>query len=132
MSTRYALELRALEDSTHATRRSPALDALRRALNYDWPEIQKHLIEEAAKKDGHEGDPYEPYWTTNSDGTRTLHGSADGWWLKQFDRKDVLDDVARHRHYEYRSLACGQRDRHAFMTPTAFEIAARLRRLFFR
>lgn len=66
------------------------MDALRRALDSDWPEIQKHLIEEAAKKDGHEGDPYEPYWTTNSDGTRTLHGSADAWWLKHFDRNDVL------------------------------------------
>ena len=66
------------------------LDALRRALNYDWPEIQKHLIEEAAKKHGHEGDPYAPYWTTNSDGTRTHHGSLDAWWLKHFDRKDVI------------------------------------------
>ena len=66
------------------------LDVLRRALNYDWPEIQKHLIEEAAKEAGHEGDPYEPYWTTNSDGTRTLHASLDSGWLKFFDRKDVL------------------------------------------
>lgn len=68
-------------------------DALRRALNFDWPEIQKHLIEEAAKKDGQERDPYEPYWTTNSDGTRTLHASADAWWLKDFHRKDVLMEL---------------------------------------
>ncbi len=68
-------------------------DALRRALNFDWPEIQKHLIEEAAKRDGQERDPYEPYWTTNSDGTRTLHASADAWWLKNFDRKDVLMEL---------------------------------------
>lgn len=66
------------------------LDVLRRALNYDWPEIQKHLIEEAAKEAGQDGDPYEPYWTINSDGRRTLHGSADAWWLKHFNRKDVL------------------------------------------
>lgn len=65
-------------------------DALRRALDHDWPEIQNHLIAEAAKEAGHTGDPYEPYWTTNSDGTRTLHGSADAWWLQHFDRKDVL------------------------------------------
>ena len=64
--------------------------ALKRALNYDWPEIQQHLIEEAAKEYGHEGDPNEPHWTTNSDGTRTLHGSLDSWWLKHFDRNDVL------------------------------------------
>lgn len=66
------------------------MDALRRALDFDWPEIQKHLIEEAAREDGTERDPYEPYWTTNSDGTRALHASPDAWWLKHFERKDVL------------------------------------------
>ncbi len=70
------------------------LDALRRALNYDWPEIQKHLIEEGAKEaaeeDDEERDPYEPYWRTNPDGTRTLHMSFDSWWLKDFVREDVL------------------------------------------
>lgn len=64
------------------------------AVNYSWPEVQKHLLEEAAKKatakDGIERDPYESYWTTNSDGTRTLHASADAWWLKDFNREDVL------------------------------------------
>lgn len=65
-------------------------DALRQALDNDWPEIQKQLMEAAAKADGHEGDPYEPYWTTNSDGVRTLHASADAWWLKRFKREDVL------------------------------------------
>ena len=65
-------------------------DALRQALNQDWPEIQKHLIEQAAEEHGQEGDPYAPYWTTNADGTRTLHASLDAWWLKDFDRNDVL------------------------------------------
>ena len=40
------------------------LDALQRALNYDWPEIQRSLI---------------------GDGI-----SDDSWWLDRFDRKDVL------------------------------------------
>ncbi len=69
------------------------LDALRQALNYNWPEIQSQLIEEGAKADGHERDPYEPYWTTASDGTRTLHFSPDAWWLKRFKREEVLLDL---------------------------------------
>ncbi|MDE2749475.1 MAG: GNAT family N-acetyltransferase [Chloroflexota bacterium] len=71
--------------------------ALKQALDQDWPEIQKHLIEEGAKdaaeESGEERDPYEPYWTTNSDGTRTLHMNFDGWWLKHFDRNDVLMEL---------------------------------------
>ncbi|MCY3867540.1 MAG: GNAT family N-acetyltransferase [Chloroflexi bacterium] len=66
------------------------IDALKQAVNFSWPEIQKHLIEEAAREHGDVADPYEPYWTTNSDGTRTLHASADAWWLKDFKREDVL------------------------------------------
>ena len=64
--------------------------ALEQALNYDWPEIQRHLIEEAAKAQSQESDPYEPYWTTESDGTRTLHASPDSWWLREFRREDVI------------------------------------------
>lgn len=71
------------------------LDALKRAMDYEWPEIQKHLIEEAAKEDGKEGDPYEPYWTTNEGGTKTLHMSFDSWWLKDFKREDVLMTLPR-------------------------------------
>lgn len=66
------------------------LAALKQATNCSWPELQKHHIEQAAKDAGHEGDPYEHYWTTNSDGARTLHGSMDSWWLKDFIREDVL------------------------------------------
>ena len=40
------------------------LEALKQALDYDWPEIQKHLI---------------------GDGK-----GFDSWWLDRFDRKDVL------------------------------------------
>ncbi len=65
-------------------------ETLKQALDYDWPEIQKRLIEEAANEHGEVADPYQPYWTTNSDGTRTLHASVDAWWLKDFDRKHVI------------------------------------------
>ncbi len=65
-------------------------DALRQALDYSWPDIQKHLIEEAAKESGHTGDPYEPYVTTNSDGTRTHHINFDSWWLRDFNDADVI------------------------------------------
>ena len=63
---------------------------LRQAVDYSWPEIQRHLSEEAAKEAGDDVDPYEPYWTTDSDGTRVLNMSPDSWWLKDFRREDVL------------------------------------------
>ena len=81
-------------------------------------------MSEAAKEAGHEGDPYEPYWTTNSDGTRTLHGSADSWWLKHFDRKDVLMTLPGIAIMNTGSLACRTARRHLSATPTAFEIRA--------
>ena len=62
--------------------------ALRKALDH-FPEIQKHLLEKAAEASGRD-DPYAPYWTTDEDGRRTLHYSADSWWLSRFDRRDVL------------------------------------------
>ncbi len=65
-------------------------DNFKRASDYGFPEIQKHLIEEAAKKHGHAGAPYKPYETINEDGTKTLIMSFDSWWLKDFKREDVL------------------------------------------
>ena len=64
-------------------------DAISQAINYDWPAIQQHLIKEAAAEHG-KRDPYQPYWTTNEDGTRTLHASMDSWWLKHYDEAEVL------------------------------------------
>ena len=72
------------------SKRKKELDSLKQGLDYDWPEIQKHLIEKAAQENDEQRDPYEPYWTTNSDGTRTLHASLDSWWLQRFDRKDII------------------------------------------
>ena len=55
----------------------------------NMPAIQKHLLEKAAKEAGRD-DPYEPYWTTDEDGKRTLRMSLDSWWLKEYDEKDVI------------------------------------------
>lgn len=49
------------------SKRKDELDSLKRAVNYDWPEIQKHLI---------------------GDGQ-----SMDSWWLEKFDRKDALMEL---------------------------------------
>ncbi len=77
-------------------KRENEADAMRQALN-NWPAIQKHLIEEGAKdaldEDGNPIDPYEPYWTTNENGTRVLHASLDSWWLKDYDESAVLIDL---------------------------------------
>ena len=75
------------------TKKTTPLEGLKRALDYDWPDLQKQLLEEAAQKRGEDVDPYEPYWTTNSDGTKTLHGSFDAWWLKDFKREHVLMEL---------------------------------------
>lgn len=72
------------------TKRKTDRSALKNALDSDWPQIQKHLTEAAAKDAGEDADPYEPYWTTDEAGKRTLHMSLDSWWLKEFDQRDVL------------------------------------------
>lgn len=64
--------------------------AMEEATVQSWPEIQQHLIEAAAKKHGHDRDPYEPYQTTDEDGVRVTHMSFDSWWLKDFDRSAEL------------------------------------------
>ncbi|MYA92817.1 MAG: GNAT family N-acetyltransferase [Chloroflexi bacterium] len=72
----------------------PDASDIKRILDYDYPDIQKHLIEEAAKKasqeTGEEIDPYEPYYTTDAKGQRILHMSFDSWWLREYDERDVL------------------------------------------
>ena len=66
------------------------LAAMRQASNYSWPEVQKYLIEKAASEAGNEGDPFEPFYTTDENGVLTLNASPDAWWLKNFSRKDAL------------------------------------------
>ncbi|MCY4464690.1 MAG: GNAT family N-acetyltransferase [Chloroflexi bacterium] len=75
------------------SKRKADSSALKQALESDWPQIQKRLIEQGAEEAGDDIDPYEPRWTTDEDGTRTLHMSADSWWLRHFDEKDVLLDL---------------------------------------
>ena len=63
-------------------------DALRQALNYDWPEIQKHLIAKGKEKDG----------------DKSI--SLDSWWLDKFDREGRHHATARSRNHEHEALAC--------------------------
>ena len=71
------------------SKRETDRSALRQALDSDWPQIQKHLLEKAAEEAGRD-DPHEPYWTTDEHGKRTLHMSPDSWWLENYDEKDVI------------------------------------------
>ncbi len=66
------------------------LDALRRAFDHDWPEIQKHLIEDAAKERNYQVDDKGRKYYINERGQKVLVMSLDSWWLDRFDRKDVL------------------------------------------
>lgn len=71
------------------SKRETDKSALKQALEGDWPQIQKHLLEKAAEEAGRD-DPHEPYWTTDEHGNRTLHMSLDSWWLENYDEKDVI------------------------------------------
>lgn len=71
------------------SKREADQSALKKALDSDWPQIQKRLIEKAAEEAG-QAKPHEPYWTTDEDGRRTLNYSPDSWWLQHFDERDVL------------------------------------------
>ncbi|MCY3979006.1 MAG: hypothetical protein OXG23_12980 [Chloroflexi bacterium] len=64
--------------------------AVQDATHYRWPEIQKRLIEIGAAEAGYNGDPYEPFYTTESKGKRAYYASPDAWWLKHFQREDVV------------------------------------------
>ena len=57
------------------------------------PDIQRHLIEKAAREAGEDQDPYASRLTTSEDGRRALVYSADNWWLQHFDQRDVLLDL---------------------------------------
>ncbi|MYD09207.1 MAG: GNAT family N-acetyltransferase [Chloroflexi bacterium] len=63
---------------------------MRQASNSSWPEIQKYHIERAAKDARNEGDPFDPFYTTDENGAQTLNACPDSWWLRNFSRSDVL------------------------------------------
>lgn len=65
-------------------RKKSDMENLSQALNYDWPEIQKHLIAESEKDENDQKD---------SGGRKTTVVSMDSWWLDRFDRKDVLMEL---------------------------------------
>ncbi len=72
------------------SKRKSDSSVLKNALDKDGPEIQKHQIKQAAAE---ADEAVDPYWTTDEDGRRTLHMSADSGWLQHVDRRDVLLDL---------------------------------------
>lgn len=96
------------------SKRKTDLSKLKDALENHMPEIQRHLLEQGAAEAGAE-DPYAPRWETNADGTRTLIYSPDSWWLRHFDRGDVLLDlpgiaVMNTQHWHAESAASAIRE----------------------
>ncbi len=63
------------------------LSALKQAINTSWPEIQMHLLQQAEED---EDTKYE----ISYDGKRRVPLSVDSWWLKDFDRKNVIMQLA--------------------------------------
>ena len=68
-------------------------DTLKRALNFDWPEIQKHLYEEARKKHDYQVDSDGREFYIDDNGKKVYDLNLDSWWLDRFDRKDVISEL---------------------------------------
>lgn len=69
------------------------IDALKRALDYDWPEIQKHLIEQSAEDKRIQEDEDGAKYHIDDEGRKVLHLDLDSWWLDRFDRDDVIMEM---------------------------------------
>lgn len=72
------------------TEKTSVIEALQRALNDDWPEIQKHLIEQAAKDENTQIDERGREYHIDEHGRKILHLSFDSWWLDNYDRNGVI------------------------------------------
>ena len=65
-------------------------DALQQALNYDWPEIQKHLAEQARQEREYQVDEDGREFYIDGSGRKVFVMNLDAWWLDRFDRNDVI------------------------------------------
>ncbi len=74
------------------TKHKKELETLKQALNHNWPEIQMHLLQQAAEEADREEEDERKY-ETSYDGKRKVPLSFDSWWLKDFIREDVLVDL---------------------------------------
>lgn len=63
---------------------------IREAVNTSWPEVQMHLLEQAAEEAEKKGEVDDSKYETSYDGKRKVLLSSDSWWLKDFNREDVL------------------------------------------
>lgn len=66
------------------------LAALKQAVDASWPEVQKHLIEEGRKKRDYQTDENGREYYIDEKGRQIFVMNFDEWWLKDFDRKDVI------------------------------------------
>ncbi len=63
---------------------------LKQALDYDWPEIQRHLYEEGRKKNKYQKDEKGREYFFDERGRKVIVMNVDEWWLKDFKREDVI------------------------------------------
>ncbi len=69
--------------------------AVNQAIDYSWPEIQKHLIEQSDKDENVQVDEDGNKYHIDEAGRKVTHLSFDSWWLKDFKREDVLMTLPR-------------------------------------
>ena len=62
------------------TKHKKELETLKQALDYDWPEIQMRLLQQAAEEADREEEAERKY-ETSYDGKRKVPLSFDSWWL---------------------------------------------------
>ncbi len=75
------------------SKKKSELESIKQALNHDWPEIQKHLYEEAKKKHDYQVDSDGREFYIDDNGKKVYVLNLDSWWLDRFDRKDVIFEL---------------------------------------
>jgi GNAT superfamily N-acetyltransferase len=69
------------------------LAALKHAVDANWPEIQKHLNEKGRETRKYLTDDDGSEYYIDDNGRKVGVLSLDEWWLKDFDRKDVIMEL---------------------------------------
>ena len=103
-----------IEGTGTLSKRKNELESLKRALNDDWPEIQNHLLEQAAAEKAQNADAGATKYEHSWDGQRRAPLSFDSWWLKDFIREDVLLElpgvvIMNTKPWHVRSVCISQR-----------------------
>ncbi len=69
------------------------IDILKQAMGSSWPEIQKHLQEEARKEHNYQVDEDGREYYIDDKYGKVYPVNFDEWWLKDFIREDVLMEL---------------------------------------